>query len=119
MRPFINFVIISAGFLDIMLGMFLIERMAMMKMAVLSTRIGNRALVVGRSCGVDNVVGMGCTCAVVQVCVFMLPGNVQGRVVIAHDTGHWGAVVLARQVGHVEKAARGQFLERVELDERN
>lgn len=61
---------------------------------------------------------MGSTRAMVHVLVLMLPGNVEGGVVIARDAGHGGAVVLA-QVGHVEVRHEWQSLERVELDERN
>lgn len=70
----------------------------------------------GSSSGVDNVVGVGRTRAVVHVGVLVLVSNVEGRVVIARDTRHGRSVVLVTNVGHDDERAREQFPE-LELNE--
>jgi len=65
--------------------------------------------------GVDDVVGVGGTRAVVDVGVLVLMGNVEGRIVIAREAGHGRGVVLVADVGHDDdEQAREQFPGRVE-----
>ena len=70
----------------------------------------------GRLCrgagGVDDVVGVGGTRAVVHVGVLVLMGNVEGRIVIARKAGHGRGVVVVTDVGHDDdEQAREQFPE--------
>ena len=115
--PFL-FIVDTASLLNVMLGV----ELTTMESVIIGVSFWDDAGLIGcGSCGVGHVIVVCCrsVCTMVKMRVVVFVRNVEGRVVVADNAGHWGAVMpvsqdirrrvsighdllLTRNVGHVE-----------------